>query len=72
MVTFDLDVTGSGFGFAHFTLVPDNIPEGEECLVITVRVDEAQLDPRDQGQVDVFDLTLFRIFDASGEDKLSI
>ncbi len=36
-----------------FSTVLDNLNEGEECLVFTLSINETQLDPRDQGQVDL-------------------
>ena len=36
-----------------FSTVLDILNEGEECLVFTLSINETQLDPRDQGQVDL-------------------
>ncbi len=36
-----------------FSTVLDDLNEGEECLVFTLSINETQLDPRDQGQVDL-------------------
>ena len=36
-----------------FSTVLDILNEGGECLVFTLSINETQLDPRDQGQVDL-------------------
>ncbi len=49
-----------------FSTVRDNLNEGEECLVFTLSINETQLDPRDQGQVDFSSsVALVRINDLS-------
>ena len=47
-----------------FSAVPDDLDEGRECLVFTLSINETQLDPRDQGQVDLStSVALVRILD---------
>ena len=56
------------FGSAEFTVAFDDQSEGQECLIVELSVDETQLDPRDQGQVDFSNgVALFRIDDLIGK-----
>lgn len=41
--------------FAFFEIALDDLVESEECLLLTMSVNETELDPRDQGQVDLVD-----------------
>ena len=71
-LTLDLDVRNaiSGVPLARFSIAADNVVEGvgRECLVATLSVDESQLDPRDRGQVDIFNgVALSIIADASSK-----
>ena len=47
-----------------FSSAQDDLVEGDECLVFTLSINETQLDPRDQGQVDFSSsVALVRILD---------
>ena len=59
---------GIGIAFQQYSLAIDGLVEGEECLLFTVSVNETELDPRDQGLVDISNsVALFRIQDLNGE-----
>ena len=48
--------------FFNFTL--DGLYEGTECLIVVLSVNETELDPQDQGQVEISDdVALVRILD---------
>ena len=60
--------TGVGIAFQQYSLAIDGLVEGEECLLFIVSVNETELDPRDQGQVNISNgVALFRIQDLNGE-----
>ncbi|XP_064395240.1 uncharacterized protein LOC135342430 isoform X2 [Halichondria panicea] len=62
--TVSLPPLGSGQISILFSSSIDNLDEEEECLVFILSVDETQLDPRDQGQVDIdSDVALGRLQD---------
>lgn len=62
--TVSLPPLGSGQISILFSSAIDNLDEEEECLVFILSVDETQLDPRDQGQVDIdSDVALGRLQD---------
>ena len=58
---------GSGFSISDtvtFNFVLDGLREGTECLVVVLSVNETELDPRDQGQVEISNgVALVRILD---------
>ena len=56
------------FGSVSFPAIEDNLDEGRECLVVVLSVNETELDPRDQGQVDfVNSVALIRIEDTASK-----
>ena len=57
----------SGFSISDpvfFSFVLDGLDEGTECLIVVLSVNETELDPRDQGRVNIINgVALVRIQD---------
>ena len=64
LVSVDLSSGFSASDSVFFNFVLDGLHEGTECLIVVLSVNETELHPRDQGQVEITDdVALVRILD---------